>query len=61
MMRVKNHQTPPTILPDKDLREIERGRRWGGGGGGEGRGGGGERRGVVKQRDGNQRTKEKVC
>lgn len=21
MMRVKNHQTPPTILPDRDLQE----------------------------------------
>lgn len=28
MMRVKNHHTPPTILPDRDLRE-------GGGGGGQ--------------------------
>ena len=25
MMRVKNHQTPPTILPDRDLREREGG------------------------------------
>lgn len=42
MMRVKNHQTPPTILPDKDLRErneekASEGESEGGGGGGCGR------------------------
>lgn len=27
MMRVKNHQTPPTIRPERDLEKTRRGRR----------------------------------